>query len=192
MLALLLSLIMGFFIPDEKPTPLDKFHAEIDLRYSVGLYEQECGATFHDSATRHGMMGFTFRLAALYDFTPAITAGVAGAVNLQRYPVHENFAFLGIIRYRPIVKHRNFFLFGDVGYAPSFGSESIPRGWVFNTGAGYCVMFRRHFGLSLQLGYMLNQFIYREPQAYMIPQEGYSGSAAFLRHSLGASISFVF
>ena len=53
-------------------------------------------------------------------------------------------------------------------------------------------MFRRHFGLSLQLGYMLNQFIYREPQAYMIPQEGYSGSAAFLRHSLGASISFVF
>ena len=75
MLALLLSLIMGFFVPDEKPTPLDKFHAEIDLRYSVGLDEQECGATFHDSATRHGMMGFTFRLAALYDFTPAITAG---------------------------------------------------------------------------------------------------------------------
>ena len=98
MLALLLSLIMGFFIPDEKPTPLDKFHAEIDLRYSVGLCEQECGATFHDSATRHGMMGFTFRLAALYDFTPAITAGVAGAVNLQRYPVHENFAVLGLIR----------------------------------------------------------------------------------------------
>lgn len=53
-------------------------------------------------------------------------------------------------------------------------------------------MLRRHFGLSLQLGYVLNQFVYRETQTYMIPQEGHSGSVAFLRHSLGASISFVF
>ena len=135
-----------------------KFHVDLDYHYYFGLAGKVGSKT--DTRSDYSMGGNSLTLAARYDVHPDISVGAG--VGLARY-TQRNFNTLPIyatLRYKPIEKMKDAYVFTDLGYAIDSKKDDFTPGVLFNFGVGYTKMFAKHFGVNFQLGYNLKQFKY--------------------------------
>lgn len=167
-----------------------KLHVELGYRYNIGIRERKIGTDLY--LDHYNKYSYMIHLAALYNFTPRISAGIGagfvGGMHRGAFPVYATF------RYRPIKQHLNAYVFTDLGYAPaSRDTKEISHGWMWNAGIGYTLMFRRHFGLNFQICYNMQQYA----GIGILMRNIYTDQLDFVKsnnlsHSLGFGIGLVF
>lgn len=129
-----------------------QFHAGIDFKLRTEGYTHTANKDVTIFASQLNVMA-----TGIYDFTPQISAG-AGIGITSGAGFNITAPIFATMRYSPIKKHTNAYIFTNLGYAPKY-AEDIPQGWIFDAGIGYRLMFRKHFGLNFQLAYNLQQFV---------------------------------
>lgn len=169
----------------------NKFHVVLDYHYNLGMSERYWGRTFNRE--NYKMHGNSLHLTALYDITSKVSAGVGIGADRYEEPGYNTFPIYGSFRYRPLQKMLNGYVFTDLGYG-AFKNDNITPGWMWNAGIGYTKMFRKHFGLNLQLGYNLKEF--GGIPSYEVNLENgeinYVGKKSSIRHSISFGIGLVF
>jgi len=135
-----------------------KFHVDLDYHYYFGLAGKVGSKT--DTRSDYNMGGNSLTLAARYDVHPKVSvgAGVGLARYTQRY--FNTLPIYATLRYKPIEKVKDAYVFTDLGYAIDSEKDDFTPGVLFNLGVGYTKMFAKHFGVNFQLGYNLKQFKY--------------------------------
>ena len=135
-----------------------KFHVDLDYHYYFGLTGKVGSKT--DTRSDYNMGGNSLTLAARYDVHPKVSvgAGVGLARYTQRY--FNTLPIYATLRYKPIEKVKDAYVFTDLGYAIDSEKDDFTPGVLFNLGVGYTKMFAKHFGVNFQLGYNLKQFKY--------------------------------
>ena len=135
-----------------------KFHVDLDYHYYFGLAGNVGSKT--DTRSDYNMGGNSLTLAARYDVHPKVSvgAGVGLARYTQRY--FNTLPIYATLRYKPIEKVKDAYVFTDLGYAIDSEKDDFTPGVLFNLGVGYTKMFAKHFGVNFQLGYNLKQFKY--------------------------------
>jgi hypothetical protein len=140
-----------------------KFHVELDYSYQLGLGEHLHDYDYHFSGS---LGGHALTVNMLYNITPALTTGIG--IGLSRYTSEyysddNTMPLYASLRYRPIRSCRSFYTYTDIGYAllgdgKNSDNSNFTGGMLWNFGAGYQLMFHRHFGLNFKIGYNLQQF----------------------------------
>ena len=135
-----------------------KFHVDLDYHYYFGLAGTVGSKT--DTRSDYNMGGNSLTLAARYDVHPKVSvgAGVGLARYTQRY--FNTLPIYATLRYKPIEKVKDAYVFTDLGYAIDSEKDDFTPGVLFNLGVGSTKMFAKHFGVNFQLGYNLKQFKY--------------------------------
>ena len=135
-----------------------KFHVDLDYHYYFGLAGKVGSKT--DTRSDYNMGGNSLTLAARYDVHPKVSvgAGVGLARYTQRY--FNTLPIYATLRYKPIEKVKDSYVFTDLGYAIDSEKDDFTPGVLLNLGVGYTKMFAKHFGVNFQLGYNLKQFKY--------------------------------
>lgn len=181
------ALLAAAAVPDTARSQ-NRFHIALDYHYHIGLRER-----FYDyTLTRKDgdMRGNSLHLTALYDISQRITAGAGFGADRYEEPGYNTFPVYGTLRYRPIRKFPDGYLYTNLGYGVMSSSDDIYPGWMWDLGVGYTKMFRKHAGIDLQFGYNLKEFgdilYYRAGEDRLV--EGRSN----LRHSLSVGIGYVF
>jgi hypothetical protein len=183
-----------------------QFHAGIDIKYSIGVCEENADLYKIDNTNSLGI-----NLSGLYEFTPQIWAGVGMITNINNkgmtivddFTVTEmpimQFAPYITMRYRPFVKHLNAYVFTDLGYAIPFkteeGIQTFSNGVMWNIGVGYSYMFKKHFGLNFNVGYSLQQIEGTPTHIAEHPISGFDMDIIAqnnLRHSIGIAVGLIF
>lgn len=188
----LITLIIALFLLQLSATKAqNKFHIALDYHYNLGVSERYWGHSFGRSQSE--MYGNSLHLTALYDITSRVSTGIGIGADQYENPGYSTFPIFGTFRYRPLLKHLNGYVFTDLGYGV-FKREDIQPGWLWNAGIGYTKMFRKHFGLNLQLGYNLKEF--GDIPSYEIDFEkqeiNFVGKKSSVRHSISLGIGLVF
>lgn len=171
----------------------NRVHVSIDYKHSFGLSERCMGVR---TTNKDGdMYGNTFSVSVLYDINRMFTAGVGIAAcayepNPGAVPVFATF------RYRPfeVGFTKELYAFTSLGYGiPAGDDDTLSSGFMADLGVGWQKMFRRHFGINVQLGYGFHQF--RQNNNY-IWADGtdmvYSVKASTGRNSLFVGFGLVF
>ena len=137
-----------------------KFHVDLDYHYYFGLAEKVSINRHTDTRSDYNMGGNSLTLAARYDVHPKVSvgAGVGLARYTQRY--FNTLPIYATLRYKPIEKVKDAYVFTDLGYAIDSEKDDFTPGVLFNLGVEYTKMFAKHFGVNFQLGYNLKQFKY--------------------------------
>ena len=179
-----------------------QFHAGIDVKYSVGVCEEDIDLNKVDNTNSLGI-----NVSGLYEFTPQIWAGVGITTNINdksmmvvedytvtKVPIMQ-FAPYITMRYRPFTKHLNAYVFTDLGYALPFSIannvQSFSEGVMWNAGVGYSLMFAKHFGLNFNVGYNLQQI---KGTPYLLSSSNSDTKIASnnIRHSVAFAIGLIF
>lgn len=179
------------------------FHAGIDFRYSIGLHEAISGNELFTHAEPAN--AFSININGVYDITQQISTGIGLGTYINNMSVMEigstitqkpivQFVPYLTLRYRPIKKHLNAYVFTDIGYAIPFkNTKNFSEGWMWNAGIGYNYMLRKHFGFNFNICYNLQQII--GTPAMAIDSTGRLSSMIAhnnLRHSISIAIGLVF
>jgi hypothetical protein len=177
-----------------------KFQVALDYHYNLGLSQHMAGWT--DNTGTHGN---SLHLSLLYHINAAYTVGIG--VGMDRYePGANTLPLFATFRYRPFsnTKFADFYAFTNLGYSVSSddGLDLTP-GFMGDLGIGWSKMFRKHFGINLQIGYNLKQF--RLPVNYYYDYDYYDYNSgddyvtypefthmSLWRHSLSFGFGLVF
>ncbi len=137
-----------------------KFHVDLDYHYYFGLAETTNRGPHTKTRSDSNMGGNSLTLAARYDVHPDISVGVG--VGLARYTqgAFNTLPIYATLRYKPIEKMKDAYVFTDLGYAIESKKDDFTQGALVNLGVGYTKMFAKHFGVNFQLGYNLKTFSY--------------------------------
>ena len=173
---------IGIFCSREKPA---RFHVALDYRYNLGLRERSDLWTLKRDTNKMG--GNSIHLTFLYHVTSRITAGAGFGLDGYTSPSHNSHFVFGTVRYRPLKKCLNSYLYTNLGYSFTIMQSSLTSGWHWDAGIGYTKMFARHFGLNCQFGYNLRQFEYTVKGRPFISYDVNS-----LRHSLSFGVGVIF
>lgn len=186
------ALIIGtlfMLIPTVKAQ--SKFHIILDYHYNLGICEKYWGRTFDRG--EYKLYGNSLHLTALYDITQKISAGTGIGADRYEEPGYNTFPVYVTFRYRPFTKLPKSYVFTDLGYG-LFKNDNVAPGWMWNAGIGYTKMFRKHFGVNLQLGYNLKQFggIPSYEVDLVNGEFNYIGKKSSIRHSVSFGFGLVF
>lgn len=186
------ALIIGtlfLLIPTVKAQ--SKFHIILDYHYNLGICEKYWGRTFDRG--EYKLYGNSLHLTALYDITQKISAGTGIGADRYEEPGYNTFPVYVTFRYRPFTKLLKSYVFTDLGYG-LFKNDNVAPGWMWNAGIGYTKMFRKHFGVNLQLGYNLKQFggIPSYEVDLVNGEFNYIGKKSSIRHSVSFGFGLVF
>lgn len=158
-----------------------RFHIVLDYHYNLGLHERCFGQSL-TPGNGYRMRGNSLHLTALYDVTALVSVGAGIGADRYEEPGYNTLPLFGTLRYRPIRKFLDTYLYTDLGYGLGKRENSIYPGWMWNLGIGYTKMFRRHFGLNLQCGYNFKTFNIQTCHT----------AKSNIRHSLAFGIGLVF
>ena len=156
-----------------------KFQVELDYHYFFGLAEKYSNG-FTD---KEDLYGNSLRLQGIYRITPRWTVGAG--IGLDRYenPGRNTMPVFLIGRYSPFRHYTKPYVFSHLGYTFKNNNMNMDEGVMWETGIGYKHMFRKHFGLKVEVGYNLKNF-----QFSKIYKEWPNSN----RHSLSTGLAMVF
>lgn len=132
-----------------------KLHIDLDYQYSMGMSEKFAGNTYSRGSYKFG--GNLLQVAARYDV--AIQWSVGIGMGLARYtePDFNTYPVFATLRYKPVRKLPQAYLFTDLGYGLKLADDSN-SGFSGKLGVGYTWIIMRHFGLNFQIAYDLKTF----------------------------------
>lgn len=132
-----------------------KLHFDLDYQYSLGLSENFAEYTYNRGSYKMG--GNLLQVAARYDVATQWSIGIG--MGLARYtePDFNTYPVFATLRYKPVRKQPQAYLFTDLGYGLKLGDDSN-SGFSGRLGIGYTWMIMRHFGLNFQIAYDLKNF----------------------------------
>ena len=135
-----------------------KFHVDLDYHYYFGLAEKVSINRHTDTRSDYKMGGNSLTLAARYDVHPKVSVGAGFGLSRYTQGYVNTLPVYVTLRYKPIEKMKDAYVFTDLGYAIESKKDDFTQGALFNLGVGYTKMFAKHFGVNFQLGYNLKTF----------------------------------
>lgn len=132
-----------------------KLHIDLDYQYSMGMSEKFAGNAYSRGSYKMG--GNLLQVAARYDVATQWSVGIG--MGLARYtePDFNTYPVFATLRYKPVRKLPQAYLFTDLGYGLKLADDSN-SGFSGKLGVGYTWMIMRHFGLNFQIAYDLKNF----------------------------------
>ena len=111
-----------------------KLHIDLDYQYSLGMSEKFAGNTYNRSSYKMG--GNLLQVAARYDVATQWSVGIG--IGLARYtePDFNTYPVFATLRYKPVRKLPQAYLFTDLGYGLKLADDSNP-GFSGKLGVGY-------------------------------------------------------
>jgi len=131
----------------------DKFHVHLDYNYLSGFYEKS-----DLWSIKSGLNGFDINITGMHDFNNRLSAGIGIGVEKLYDPAYTIFPVFVKISYSPIKSTEKPYVFTKLGYGIGTGTSNA--GLLFNTGLGYKIKLRDHFGFNFMLGYHLQSIRY--------------------------------
>jgi hypothetical protein len=157
-----------------------KFNIYLTYKHSIGLLEKNV-----IRERTQEMYGNALLVKGMYTINELVAVGVGIGTDVLEMPHYSTFPLFASIQVSPF-RHRNLFFYNDLGY--SLDSRISYPGLHEELGAGYKLMFRKHFGLSFNLGCSRKQM-----QNILIQHEnGRIETSHTTRHSLSAGFGLVF
>lgn len=134
-----------------------EFNFEVGYSHSFGLHQS---GFYHTDQTKYGN---SWRVAALYNITPQLSAGAGFEIGALENPSCNRMAPYATIRYKPFEgSGKDLYLYGNLGWA--IGTDDKHNrfypGFTGEAGLGYTKMFAKHFGVYIHAGYGFNQMRY--------------------------------
>ena len=132
-----------------------KCHIDVDYHYNLGLSEKIVGRHYTRSAYKMG--GNSLRFAMRYDISTVFSTGIG--VGLDRYTEVDfnTMPVYATMRYSPIKKVHDAYVFSDLGYALKIAQDYNP-GFTGKVGLGYVWYVANHFGVNFQIAYDFKDF----------------------------------
>lgn len=132
-----------------------KLHFDLDYQYSLGMSGKIAGYTYNRGSYKMG--GNLLQVAARYDVATQWSVGIG--MGLARYtePDFNTYPMFATLRYKPVRKLPQAYLFTDLGYGLKLADDSN-SGFSGRLGIGYTWMIMRRFGLNFQIAYDLKNF----------------------------------
>jgi hypothetical protein len=161
---------------------MEKYRIDVYFTYkhSFGLLEKNVIREI-----KHGLYGNALLVKGVYSINESVAVGAGFDADVLEGPEYSTFPIFASVHVTPL-KNKKVFFYNDLGY--SLDTKVFYPGLHEKVGAGYKLMFKKHFGLAFNLGYSLKQM-----QNILI--EHYSGmkeTSYTTRHSLLAGIGLVF
>lgn len=170
-----------------------KIHFHVDYHYLMGVVQKNGKySTIHRSDEKMG--GSSFRLSGMYSLNKRTEVGIGVGADCYNSPNITTFPVLASLKYVPLKHMLDYYIYTDAGYA--FGTKISDKGAVAGVGLGYKRMFKKHFGLKLELGYNIQQI--RVSQENIIVFPGPDGVTPIIkglsvfRHSISFGTGFIF
>lgn len=184
---LLLLFALESFAQEKKPA---RFHVELDFHHNLGLRER-CDWWTLKRDNYWKMRGNALHLILLYHINSRVSAGAGIGIDGYKEPSYNTFPIFGTVRYRPLKKFLDPYLYTNLGYGLGKNEHANIPGWMWDAGIGYTKMFRRYFGLNCQFGYNFKDF---SNVVSAIDDKGdfYDRRMHMLRHSLSFGFGLVF
>jgi hypothetical protein len=193
----LFTLVIALYSLSANAVEPAKFQFGIDYHYDLGLAERMGGFTY--TRSDYDQSGNSLRLQLLYNINSKYTVGAG--FGLENFNGCNTLPIFATFRYRPFTAPRlnNLYAFITPGYSISSNDGfDLTSGMVADLGIGWTKMFRRHFGVNLQIGYQLKQmrfpFLegwYDDNAAYDDYVDNYT-TVSNWRHSITFGIGLVF
>lgn len=167
-----------------------KYHVDLDYHYNLGFSENFIGK--HYGRDDYKMGGNSLRLAARYDISIVLSAGVG--IGLERYtePDFNTFPIYATLRYSPLEKDHRAYMFSDVGYAVKIAEDFYP-GFTGKIGVGYVIPIAKRFGINFQIAYDYKDF--RKITTIRYDEESRQNifyDSSSIRHSISFGVGVTF
>lgn len=167
-----------------------KLHMDLSYQYSLGLSEKFAGLTYGRDSYKMG--GNSLQVTARYDIAARWSAGIGMGVARYTEPDLNTFPVFATLRYNPVRKLPQAYLFTDLGYGLKLTDDSNP-GFSGKLGIGYTWMIMRHFGLNFQVAYNLINIRDIDTTSYdEATNEVTFFKSASTRHSISFGIGLTF
>lgn len=170
-----------------------KIHFHVDYHYLMGVVQKNGKySTIHRSD--ENMAGSSFHLSGMYSLNKRTEVGFGIGADYYNSPNITTFPVLASLKYAPLRHMLDYYIYTNAGYA--FGTKISDKGAVAGAGIGYKRMFKKHFGIKLELGYNLQQIRVSQENIIVFPDpDGVTpiikGLSVF-RHSLSFGTGFIF
>lgn len=167
-----------------------RFHIDLDYHYNLGFSEKILDMNYGRKSYKMG--GSSLRLSTRYDVTTNLSAGIGAGLDRYTETDFNTMPIFATLRYNPLKKVHNAYVFSDIGYAFPITKDYNP-GFTGKIGVGYLLAIAKHFGMNFQIAYDLKDF--RKIPTISYDEESlqnryyYSNS---IRHSIsfGVGVSF--
>ncbi|MDR1382149.1 MAG: hypothetical protein LBJ47_11815 [Tannerella sp.] len=156
-----------------------RFNVYVTYKHSFGMLEKNVIWKM-----KQGLYGNALLFKGTYSINGLIALGAGFGTDVLESPHYSTFPVFVSVHVTPF-KYKKLFFYNDLGY--SLDTKISYPGLHEELGAGYKLMFKKHFGLSFNLGYNLKQM-----QNIIINDNGMTGTSYTTRHSLSAGMGFVF
>ncbi|MDR1601048.1 MAG: hypothetical protein LBS42_01290 [Tannerella sp.] len=157
-----------------------KFNIYFTYKHSLGLLEKNV-----IWKTKQDLYGNALLIKGMYSIDKLIAVGAGFGTDVLENPHYTTFPIYASVHVTPF-RHKKLFFYNDLGY--SLNTKISYPGLHEELGAGYKLMFKKHFGLSFNLGYSLRQM----RNIRIEYNDGRKKNASTTRHSLSAGFGFVF
>ena len=140
------SIIVSIFI-SVTALAQSKLHFDLDYQYSLGMSEKFAGYTYNRGSYKMG--GNLLQVSARYDVAARWSVGIG--MGLARYTEQDfnTYPVFATLRYKPIRKLPQAYLFTDLGYGLKLTDDSNP-GFSGKLGVGYTwTLIPQHYNLTL-------------------------------------------
>ncbi|MDR0538721.1 MAG: hypothetical protein LBH04_11880 [Tannerellaceae bacterium] len=145
-------LLLATIAAAQRPN-IPKIAVYVSVGDALGLTEKHTVPNV--ASSKQDMQSQVLHIKGLYQLNTAFAFGLGAGYEV---PGSSSYAILPIYasaHYHPIQKHKNFFLYSDLGYGIKL-NISYP-GLHYEIGVGYQLMVLRHFGFVFNAGYNLKQ-----------------------------------
>lgn len=170
-----------------------KIHFNVDYHYLMGVVQKNGKySAIHRSDKKMG--GSSFRLFGMYSLNRRTEIGIGVGAVCYTSPEITTFPVFASIKYAPLKHLLGYYIYTDAGYA--FRTKISDKGGVTTVGFGYKRMYKKHFGIKLELGYNMQQI--RVSQENIIVFPGPDGVVPIIkglsvfRHSISFGTGFIF
>lgn len=163
---------------------------DIDYHYNLGFSEKFVERHYGRSSYKMG--GNSLRLASRYDVSKNMSAGIGIGLDLYTEPDFNTMPVFATMRYSPLKKFHDAYIFSDLGYAFNVAEDFNP-GFTGKAGFGYVWQIKKHFGLNFQIAYDFKDFRKIQTIYYdVITQETTCYNSNSIRHSLSFGVGVTF
>lgn len=119
--------------------------------------------------------------------------GIGIGAECYENPEITTFPIFTSAKYSPLKYTLSPYIYADAGYA--FGTKISDRGILTDIGIGYKHMFKKHFGIKLEVGYNMQQIQVDKENIIVFPTSNSivpSKGASVFRHSISFGTGFIF
>jgi hypothetical protein len=161
----------------------NKLHFGLDYHHSLGISER--GDLYNIDRHDSKMYGNSLRLSAVYSFSKRIDSGIGLGADRCENPGYNTFPIFGTLRYFPSLQNHHPYLYTNLGYG--INTNNSNPGVMWDLGAGYQKMLKKHFGVKLELGYS-----FKDIRGDLLMSDMKIGTVSQKRNSLSLGLGLIF